>query len=146
MGEIRELHGKLDWIKCDPDSPEEYQGKKSWSVTLHPTKESLELVRDMQADGIKNVVKKGNEPGDYIVKFSRKCEKTNKAGKVIKTFTPPKVYMPDGSLYDHKKYLGNDCEGSIKIDFYQHKTLGGGTSHAAMLESVHLTKVVYYGE
>lgn len=145
MSEIKKLHGTLEWIKTDPSNPEEYQGKRSWSVTIHPDKPSLEIVRDMQADGIKNVVKRGEAQGDFYVKFSRKCEKTNKAGKVLKTFTPPKVYMPDGSLYDNVKYLGT-CEGSIDVLFYEHKMIGGGTSHAAMLEAVHLTKVVYYGE
>ena len=144
-GEIRKLEGKLEWIKCHPDFPEEYEGKKSWSTIIHPTKDSLEVVRDMQADGIKNIVKRGTEPGDYYVKFSRRTEKTNRAGKVLESFKPPTVYMPDGSVFDHKKMLGN-CEGSIEVDFYQHPIKNGGKSHAAMLDTVRLTKVVYYGE
>ncbi len=146
MSEIRKLEGKMDWIKTAPDFPEEYQGKKSWSIILHPTRDSLDLIRDMQADGIKNVVKRGEAPGDYFVKFSRKCEKVNKAGKVLKKFDPPKTYMPDGSLFDHSKMLGNGCEGYIEVNFYEHPVMGGGKSHAAMLEAVHLSKVNYYGE
>lgn len=144
-GEIKKIEGTMDWIKCHPDFPEEYDGKRSWSVIIHPTKDSLETVRDMQADGIKNVVKRGDAPGDYYVKFSRKCEKVNKAGKVLEKFEAPKVYMPDGSIFDNKKLLGNGCEGYLNVDFYQGVTTKG-KYQVATLDTVHLTKVVYYGE
>lgn len=144
-GELRKLEGRLEWIKCHPDFPEEYKGKHSWSVTLHPTKDSLEIIRDMQADGIKNIVKKGNEPGDYFVKFSQKTAKINKAGKTTETYTAPKVFNPDGSVFDQKKMLGS-CEGYIEVDFYEHPIQGGDKSHAASLVSVHLSKVAFYGE
>lgn len=144
-GVLKKLEGKMDWIKCHPDFPEEFDGKQTWSVTLHPTRESLDEVRDMQAEGIKNVVKKGTEPGDYYVKFSRKVAKINKAGKVTERFEAPKVYMPDGSLFDNKKMLGNGCEGYIEVDFYQGVTTKG-KYQVATLDTVHLTKVNYYGE
>lgn len=144
-GEIKKIEGSLDWVKCHPDFPEEFDGKRSWSVIVHPTKDSLETVRDMQADGIKNVVKRGDAPGDYYVKFSRKCEKVNKAGKVQEKFEAPKVYLPDGSLFDNKKMLGNGCEGILDIDFYQGVTTKG-KYQVALLEAIRLTKVVYYGE
>jgi len=144
-GEIKRLEGKMDWIKCHPDFPEEYEGRKSWSVTLHPTKDSLETIRDMQADGIKNVVKRGDTPGDYYVKFSRKTEKTTKSGKVLEKYDAPKVYLPDGSVFDNKKLLGNGCEGIVEVDFYQGVSTKG-KYQVATLDAIRLNKVVYYGE
>lgn len=143
-GVLKKLEGKLEWIKCHPDFPEEFDGKKNWSTTIHPTRESLDEIRDMQAEGIKNVVKKGSEPGDYYVKFSRKTARINKAGKVLESFQAPKVYLPDGSLFDNKKMLGT-CEGYIEVDFYQGVTTKG-KYQVATLEAVYLTKVNYYGE
>lgn len=127
------VKGELVWIKTQRDRPEEYEGKKSWSVTVYPDKESLDLVREMQADGIKNKVKKDDK--GWFVKFSRPCQQVNKDGKVTKVFDPPVIVDENGNVVDGP--VSNGAIGTVKVDFYEHP-VKGGKSHAARLVGVKL--------
>jgi len=122
------VQGKLSWVKCD--KPDEW-GK--WKATIHPTPASLEKIRDLQAEGLKNVLKK-DEDG-YYVSFSRPTQKLIR-GKVV-GLTPPPIIGEDGAPFT--KAIGNGSGGILKLEVYQHNTPGGGKAKAARLESVKIT-------
>ncbi len=134
---LKEVKGELKWIKTSRDRPEEFTDpsgkvKKTWSVTVYPDKESLETVRDMQASGIKNVVKK-DEQG-WFVKFSRPCVK-EKNGKVVQVLDPPIVVDANGTIVDG--FVNNGAIGTVKIDFTEGKT-SKGKYYTARLEGIRL--------
>ncbi len=138
MGTLTKIEGELDWTRVV--NPEEYNGKKHWSTTVHPTRDSLDVIRDLQADGIKNVVKKDDR--GYYVKFSRPIQQEKK-GKIVKTFQPPIVTDKDGNVIDGMK-IGNGSKGVVTLDVYEHAIQGGGKAKAARLESIQITELVEY--
>jgi len=134
------IKGELVWVKTQKDRPEEFEGKKSWSCTVYPDKESLEIIREMQADGIKNKVKKDDK--GWFIKFSRPTQKVNKEGKVTKVFDAPFVVDESGAVVGGP--ISNGAIGTLKIDLYEHP-VKGGTSHAARLEGIKLHDYKIYG-
>lgn len=136
MAEFVELEGALSWVKVDPSNPEPPFGNEKsgkWSVVLHPTKEGIETVRDLQAEGLKNVVKK--DENGYYVKFSRPVARFNKDGVKTKEFDPPKL---TGATV---KEIGNGSLATIKLEVYEHPTPAGGKAKAARLYSVDITRL-----
>lgn len=128
------IKGELVWIKVHKDRPEEYEGKKTWSVTVYPDKESLEEVREMQGIGIKNKLKKDDK--GWFVKFSRPVEDTDKrTGKVKKVYEPPVVTSPDGTVVDG--FVNNGAIGTVKLDFTE-GTSTKGKYYTARLNSIKL--------
>lgn len=135
------LEGEFEWIKTDPDRPETFEQpdgkvKKSWSTIIYPTKDSLEKIREMQAEGIKNKLKKHETKGWYA-KFSIPTEKF-KGGKVIQTFDAPRVVDQEGKVIPG--LVANGAKGFMKVDLYTHPIQGGGTSKAARFMSLKLTE------
>lgn len=140
------LEGTFDWIKTDPNRPEVYDSpdgkkKKSWSAIIRPTPASLEIIREMAGEGIKNRVKKDDK--GWLVKFSCPVEKTNKAGKVTETFTAPRVVDSEGKPITG--LVANNAKGFMKVDLYEHNIQGGGTSKAARFLGLKLTEWKPYG-
>ena len=125
------VQGKLSWVRCD--KPDEW-GK--WKATIHPTPASLEKIRELQAEGLKNVLKK-DEDG-YFIAFSRPTQKMIK-GKVV-GLIPPSVVDENGAPFN--KPIGNGSDGILKLEVYQHSTPGGGKAKAARLESVKVTNLI----
>lgn len=140
------LEGDFTWIKCNPEYPEVFEGpdgeKKSWSATIHPVPASLEKIREMQADGIKNKLKR-DEKG-WFAKFSIPTEKKNKkTGKVIEVYKAPTIVDNDGKVITDR--IANGAKGFMKLNFYEHKA-GTGTSFAARLVGLKLTDWKPYGD
>lgn len=125
--EIVYLKGKAKWAHrlFQPDL--EFN---KWSTVLYPDKESLEKIRDLQAEGVKNVLKKDDD--GYYTTFSRPTQKLMK-GKVV-AFTPPVVTDKDGQPFTDP--IGNGSDITIKLEVYQHGTPGGGKAKAARLMAV----------
>lgn len=136
MSEFVSLDGALKWVKVDPANPEAPFGDEKagkWSVVIYPQPEALEMIRDLQAQGLKNVVKK-DEDG-YNVKFSRPTGRYNKDGVLTKNFDPPKI---TGAM---PKEIGNGSLGSIKLEVYEHGTPTGRKAKAARLLEVNVTRL-----
>jgi len=127
------IQGKLSWVKVQV--PDEW-GK--WKVTVHPNAASLDKIRDLQAEGLKNVLKK-DEDG-YFVSFSRPTQKMMK-GKVI-GLTPPELLMADGKTPLQGVLVGNGSDGTVKLEVYQHGTPGGGKAKAARLVSIRVDNLI----
>lgn len=127
------IKGKLSWVKTQV--PDEW-GK--WKVTVHPTPESLEKIRELQGEGIKNVLKKDDD--GYKCTFSRPTQKMVK-GKVI-GLTPPEVLQADGKTPLTGVLVGNGSDGTVKLEVYQHGTPGGGKAKAARLLSIKVDNLI----
>jgi len=130
--EFKFITGKLSWVKSlkpDPDF-------NCWSCTVHPNAESLETIRDLQADGVKNVLKK-DEDGYYIT-FRRPIMK-NMRGALV-TFPPPEVIDKEGKPLNDP--IGNGSDGVLKLEVYTHGTPSGGRAKAARWLSLRVDNLV----
>lgn len=127
------LKGKAKWANrlFVPDI--EY---KKWSLSLYPDAVSLETVRDLQAQGVKNVVKK-DEDG-YHVNLGRPTEKSIR-GKVV-AFNPPVVTDKDDNAFAGP--IGNGSDVTVKMEVYSHGTPGGGKAKAMRLAAVRVDNLV----
>jgi hypothetical protein len=124
--EIVPVTGKLSWVFTVGLNRFE-----KWSVTIHPNQESLEKIRDLQSEGLKNVIKK-DEDG-YYVQFSRPPHKETQNGKII-SFAPPVVTDRAGNPVDGR--VGNGSDGTVELEVYEHPTPQGGKAKAARLRGI----------
>jgi hypothetical protein len=112
-----------------------------WNVTFYPDGNALEEIRDMQANGLKNILKK-DENGYYIT-FKR----AHRVERGDKTFvnTPPSVVASDGQT-PVTDLIGSGSKVTVKLETYSHGTPGGGRAIAARLAGVQVDELVpYYG-
>lgn len=131
------LQGKVSWVKYI--TPDPLYNK--WSVTLHPDTESLEKIRDLQSQGVKNLVKK-DEDG-YYVSFSRPTERKIK-GKVI-GMTAPVVLNAEGVPLDGVA-IGNGSDGTVKLEVYSHSTPSGGKAKAARWAGLKIDNLIPFNK
>lgn len=127
------IEGKLSWVKTEV--PNEW-GK--WTCTVHPNPVSLEKIRALQGEGVKNVLKKDDD--GYYTTFSRPTQKMIK-GKVV-GLSPPELLQPDGKTPLKGTLIGNGSDGIVKLEVYSHKTPGGGSAKAARLLSIMVTNLI----
>lgn len=126
------ITGKLKWVRVQTPDP-----WNNWKVTVYPDNPSLDKIRELQAEGVKNVLKK-DEDG-YFVVFRRPASKTMK-GKVV-GFAPPEVLQKDGTpLRD--VLVGNGSDGVVKLEVYSHNTPGGGKAKAARLLALRVDNLI----
>lgn len=127
------LQGKAKWANRLVRPDDKFN---RWSVVLYPDQESLEKVRELQAEGVKNVIKK-DEDG-YNVTLSRPLQKIIR-GKVI-AFTPPKLVHPNKEPV--VTAIGNGSDITVEMEVYSHGTPTGGKAKAMRLESVRVDNLV----
>lgn len=128
-----DVYGKLKYVHVV-----NFDKFGSWSLVLYPDSKSLEKIRDLQAEGIKNIIKKDDD-NQYFVKFRRDPTKPYK-GKVI-AFSAPKVVGPDNEPMDGTK-IGWGSDAIVRLDVYEHGTPAGGKAKAARLDSLKITNLV----
>lgn len=129
MSSFVTLDGELLWLRTG--EPEEFNGKKAWKATIRPNQESVMKVMDLQAQGVKNQLKK-DEHG-YYINFQRPTEKKKKTGEVFKTYTPPKVTDRQGNPITDM--VANGAKGSLKLEIDSFKGQMGKVT-VAMLDTV----------
>lgn len=127
------IQGKLSWLKFTV--PDEWN---KWKVTIHPNAEGLEKIRELQTEGVKNVLKK-DEDG-YFTTFSRPTSKMIK-GKVV-GLAPPELLQADGKTPLTGVLVGNGSDGVVKLEVYSHGTPGGGKAKAARLLSAKIDNLI----
>jgi hypothetical protein len=135
------LTGKFKW--CRPDAPDPWG---SWKTQFFPSAESLEVIRDLQGKGLKNVLSK-NDDGEWFTTFRRPTQKVYK-GKVI-GFAPPEKLdgtkkLPDGTFAPLRDVnIGDGSDGVIKLEVYQHGVPGTDKKAvAARWEAVRIDNLV----
>lgn len=131
--EYIDIQGKISWLHAIALNKYE-----KYSVTIHPDQKSLEIIRDLQAKGVKNVMKKDND-NQYYIQFSRDPTKFIK-GKVI-AFGPPKVIGKDGLPVDVAR-IGNGSDATVRLEVYKHPTPNGGSATAAKFDSIRIDNLV----
>jgi hypothetical protein len=127
------VKGKVSWVKAV--TPNEWN---KWSCRLHPDAESLEIIRDLQAEGIKNVIKKDDD--GYYTTFSRPCEVELRKGVKVGV-TPPEVVDGNGAPMEHVA-IGNGSDGTLKLEIYSHSTPGGGRAKAARWAALRIDNLI----
>lgn len=92
-----------------------------WAHRLYPDTESLEKIRDLQAEGVKNQLKK-NEENVYYVNISRppSLDKWTEVGKKTVALPAPVVIDDKGNPYAGN--VGNGSTVTTKVEVYSHKT------------------------
>lgn len=106
------LKGKVSWVRMV--QPNKYD---KWSLTLHPDTESLNIIRDLQGDGVKNVVKKDDD-GQYFLQISRPTTVELRKG-VKQAVTPPIITHLDGRPMEGVA-IGNGTDGTVIVEVYSH--------------------------
>lgn len=128
------IQGKLSWVRVVKPDPT----YNSWNAVVHPTPESLERIRELQTEGLKNVLKKDDD--GYYCNFRCPVSRVRKDG-TIWTFVPPAVLDPDGNPMDGSR-IGNGTDGTLDLEVYGHLTPGGGAAIAARLVGIRVENLV----
>lgn len=104
------IRGTVKWCKhLAPDFQFDPVGK--WSVVIYLVGEELEKARELQAQGIKNTIKKDDD-GWYMT-LSRKCSYQVRGQHVGRE--PPKVFQSiDGINIPCTSPIGNGSSGTAK--------------------------------
>jgi len=126
------IQGKVSWFR--PKVPNKWN---KWSTQIHPNDKGLEIIRELQAQGVKNQLKKDND--GYYTSFSRPVTKETSTGKIL-SFTPVEVFDKDGNKYDGN--VGNGSDVTLKLEVYQHATPGGGKAKAIRWVSARIDNLV----
>ena len=130
MTEFVYVKGKSKWFRHL--SPEEFRGKSSWKHTIYLDNESLEKVRDLQAEGVKNVLKKDDD--GYYTSFSRPTHmswKDKKTGEARTLALDPPVVRLANTNSPFLGMVGNGSDIETKLEVYTHSVPGGGKAKAA---------------
>lgn len=130
--EIVDIQGKVKYIHAV-----NFNKFDKWSIVIYPDTRSLEVIRDLQAQGIKNVMKKDDD--GYFIQFSREPTKLMR-GKVV-AFAAPKVLASDGTLMDGLK-VGRTSDVTVRLEVYQHGTPNGGKAKASRWDSLRVDNLV----
>lgn len=126
------IQGKVSWFR--PKVPNKWN---KWSVQIHPDDKSLELIRELQAKGVKNQLKKDDD--GYFLAISRPVTKETAAGRIL-SFKPVEVFDADGKPYDGN--VGNGSDATLKVEVYEHGTPGGGKAKAMRWVSARIDNLI----
>jgi hypothetical protein len=126
------IQGKVAWFRSN--IPNQWN---KYAVQIHPNDKGLEIIRDLQGRGLKNLLKK-DEDG-YFVNISRPVTKEYQSGRII-SFTPVEVFDKEGVPYYGE--VGNGSDATLKCEVYEHKTPGGGTAAAMRWVSARIDNLV----
>lgn len=105
------LKGKVSWVRGV--QPNKFD---RWSLNLHPDTASLERIRELQAEGVKNVIKK-DEDG-YYLQISRPTTVEMRKG-YKQPVTPPIIRGKDGASMEGVA-IGNGSDAIVTVEVYSH--------------------------
>lgn len=120
------VKGKVKWFRAVV--PESQYETPRWSHVLYPDTESLEIIRDLQAQGAKNQLKKDDD-NQYYVRISRPVEIRKRDGTKRAMF-PPKVIDKEGNLFEGN--VGNGSDVTTKLEVYSHNVPNSRNKAKAM--------------
>lgn len=131
------LKGKIKWaqnlripdLKFDP---------ASWRCVHYPDDASLEIIKNLKKEGLKNWEKQ-DEDGTYFQWKRNVTYKNRKTGQDI-PLTPPVVLDKDNIPYEG--VIGNGSHATIKLEVYSHSTPNGGKAKAARLAAVRIDDLI----
>lgn len=112
--EFKYVQGKVAWFR-----PDTVNNWNKYSCQLHPDTKSLEVIRELQAQGLKNNLKK-DEDG-YFIHFTRPVAKTFRSGKTV-AFAPVEVFDKEGVPFHGA--VGNGSDVTLKLEIYPYEFEG----------------------
>lgn len=125
--------GKAKWVRAvQPDLT-----YNKWNFVLYPLEKHLDEIRELQAQGMKNVL--GKDDDGWKINISRPTQKVWK-GKVI-AFAPPTIVDAEGRPLDGVT-IGNGSDVTAKIEKYQHGTPSGKKATAIRWEGLRIDTLV----
>lgn len=130
------LKGKVSWVQLR--EPNKF-GK--WSLNLHPDAESLEVFRELQAEGVKNQIKKDDD--GYYFQISRPV--TIELRKGIKTPVTDPFIKHEGK--DFEGQVGNNSDAIVHCEVYSHPVPNTEKRAKAMrLMGIDIVNLVPFGD
>lgn len=138
MTEFVYLQGKTKWFR-----PNQLNDWGKWSHVIYPNAESLEKIRELQAEGVKNVIKKDDD--GYFVSIGRPSEIRRKTASGVKIvgLKQPEVVDRDGQPNQNMS-VGNGSDITTKCEVYSHGTPGGGKAKAMRWLSTRIDNLIPY--
>src|ERR1700704_3538604 len=115
--ELVEVQGKTKWFR--PFVLDTKFDPPRWRHQFYPNEKSLNTIRDLQSEGVKNVLKK-DEDG-YNVNISRPAHILVKGAR--QTMLPPKITLADG-VTPYQGNVGNGSDVTTILEVYSHKVPG----------------------
>ena len=109
--ELQDFTGKIKWARLV--QPNKFD---KWSVQFYPDDKSLERLRELQGEGLKNVFKK-DEDG-WNVQLSRPTAVELRRG-YKQPVTPPKVIDKDRVPLEGVQ-IGNGTDATVTLEVYSH--------------------------
>lgn len=133
-----DISGKAKWARLvDPDSL-----YNKWQIVLYPDTKSLEVIRKLQTEGLKNKLRKDDE--GYNMNFGRPTYIENRKSGIRKTLGPPTVTNKAGEVIDGTT-VGNSSDVTLGLEVYSHSVPGNKAgAKAARLKSVRVDNLVLY--
>ena len=129
------ISGKVSWFR--PFTTNQWN---KYSVQIHPDAKSLDILRDLQSRGLKNIIKKDDD--GYYCSFTRPTMKVYRSGKTV-TFTPVEVFDTEGNPFNSNVQVGNGTDATLKIEVYGYEVPGaGGKGIAARWVSARIDNLV----
>lgn len=110
--EVVLFHGKVGWVRHI--MPNKFD---KWSCQFWPDTESLERIRELQAEGVKNVIKKDDD--GYNLQLSRPTTVEFRKG-VKQGVTPPLITDMDGKPLENLA-IGNGTDAVVVCEKYTHR-------------------------
>lgn len=135
------LQGKVKWFR--QNAPDQKYDPPRWNHVMYPNDESLEKIRKLQSEGVKNVVKMDDD-GSYLT-LARPCYKDyidkGTGGKKRMTFDAPPVLDANG-IPCQNVLVGNGSDVTTKMEVYTHTKPGGGKAKAMRWESSRIDNLI----
>src|SRR5258705_1439900 len=141
MTEFVYVKGKAKWFKHI--TPDEFRGKTTWKHTIYLDEQSLEKVRQLQSEGVKNVLKKDDD--GYYTSFSRPTKivwKDKKTGEDKAMPLDSPVVRLKNSNAQYTGPVGNGSDIETKLEVYTHGVPGGGKAKTAKLLATRIETLV----
>jgi hypothetical protein len=133
--EIIEVQGKGRWFHV-------LQRNKfgDWSLELFPNKDSLEVIRKLQAQGMRNQLKWDDTEDAWFVRFKRPPKKEIRG--VMVEMEPPVVMDQNGVKLSGDISFGNGSDVTLALEVYEHGTPSGKKAKAARLRGVKFDNLI----
>jgi hypothetical protein len=137
MAERIKVKGKIKWANglfdlktlTAPDGRED----TFWSVSFYPDDKGLDIVYNLQSQGVKNNIRR-DEDG-FNINYKR--PKVKKMRGEMVEFDPPYVTGPDGSKWDRSEQINQMAEAEVDLAVYSHQIPGSTKkAKAVRLEGV----------
>ncbi len=112
------VKGKVKWFR--PNALDTNYDPPTWSYIHYPVAEDLDVLRDLQSQGMKNVIKK-DEDG-WFVRFKRPAYIIRYVNRnpVQVPLGAPKILTKDGGDFDPNTSVGNGSDVTTKLEVRSH--------------------------